>query len=271
MLNGILGGLQLRLDLEAKARNILWERLHGEIKVRPGVLILAFHLLILLYVVIILLFAVIAKRGAYTQLTVRGSKLIDWYLSMAYPDPPNSATDEPFKRSPRVYTEFKSESENAPHSIVINSIIAKGVKLDYGAVVLNSNLSSEIHVGSHSFLNGVLYEYYNVAPTTETRDVIIPSNMVIQGFWVNSEALFSSANLTKRVIDASRDRQLPLKSVHGIMIWGINDDLCIPLEPDARDATFCEQKWSEFLKRTGIRADDLWPSSTVCNLNYFPL
>lgn len=197
------------------------------------------------------MFAVIAERGDYTQLTVSGSELINWYLTMAYP--PDSATVNPFKCSPQVYTEFKSSSEIATHSIVINSILAKEVKLDDEVVVLNSNLSSKIHVGSHSFLNGILYPDVASTATASTasiQDVIIPSNMVIQGFWVHK--------------DMAADKPL-LPTSYGIMIWGVNDNLLGDLME--ADATFCGQKWSAFLARTEIRVedDDLWSDATVCN------
>ena len=193
--------------------------------------------------------------------------LIEQYLSMA--------TNGPFKLSQQVYSKPKSALKAATRSIVINSIIAEEVELDDKVVVLNSNLIRKMHVGSNCFLNGVLY--YDVistatASTGAVLNVIIPSNMVVQGFIVHSEELNSSAIQTKRAMSESEDLKSAQQSVYGIMIWGVNDKLRVPLENKLmaewrEEPTFCGQKWSTFLYRTGIRADDLWSASTVCNIN----
>ena len=283
---------------------------------------------------------VISERGGYTHLTLRGSKLIDWYVSMARTRSSctlataetselqlQAAGAEPFAPSPRAYTECLESKPPAPAAqapgedkekeagVLINSSLADGVAIGARAVVLNSVLVRGTRVGPNAFLNGIMcYDLgdgvggahsqaaggtagsssestkssntpnTNTSNTATSDRVIIPANVVLQGFWVHSEALGGAAPGHSRRTKAQAQSQVALpcdgepRGVRVLAIWGCDDalDVQLPAEVDpasgdtARTAdsfSFCGQLWSAFQQRTGIRDDDLWPESKVCKIH----
>ena len=275
---------------------------------------------------------VIAEKGSYTHLTLRGSKLIDWYVSMARTrsssTPARAAAGglatvataetpelqlqavgvEPFAPSPRAYTESRelppASGNDNEAGVLINSSLADGVQLGARTVVLNSVLVRGTRVGRNAFLNGLMYYDFAVAGShsagasspseaaatnitksintsnTATSDaVIIPANVVLQGFWVHSEALGGAAPGHSRWTKTQSQSQVTLPSgeqscMRVLAIWGSDDALNMPLggewewgDDSAFTNSFCGQFWSAFQQRTGIRDDDLWPESKVCFTN----
>ena len=209
---------------------------------------------------------------------------------------------EPFAPSPRAYTEsheskvYKMLPAPFPDTdagVLINSSLADGVELGARAVVLNSVLVRGTRVGPNALLNGLMcYDFGSqsagaaaaVITTKNTKSantatsdtVIIPANVVLQGFWVHSEALGGAAPGHNRRSKTQSQVALPSaeqKGVRVLAIWGSDDALDAPLEVNSatRDTaltnSFCGQLWCAFQQRTGIRDDDLWPESKVCNTN----
>ncbi|CAI9735189.1 L-fucose kinase [Octopus vulgaris] len=127
-----------------------------------------------------------------------------------------------------------SEADISETSTLINSVIQKNIEVGEKSVLINCYLDGKIQIGNNSLCNGLRLDLSN-----KNKYMNFPNNLVIQGFNI----LLKSLETSKYIM-----------TVHGI-----NDSLNGSL--NAENATFCNQKWKDFIKRTGIKEEELWNTS----------
>ena len=244
-----------------------------------------------------MIFAVIAKEGRYRYLNLSGSQLINWYLTTAR-SPPPPACSHSLTPSGLIYSQLESQFESRPeHSladvdpdasaVVINSHVGAGVRLGARLVLVDSVLPQRAiaSVGSGSFLSCLKSYDFDEQPTTLTTtttmttggssgSIVIPVNIVLQGFWVLRAPLVLGVPTPRKHqrLTGERDVGDAVGAARGedslrvLVVWGVDYALDRPLALGDEQSTFCGQMWGAFLQRTGIRDDDLWFASKVCSL-----
>ncbi|XP_026166649.1 L-fucose kinase [Mastacembelus armatus] len=112
---------------------------------------------------------------------------------------------------------------------VINSVMEGDVAVATGAVVQHCHLQGPLDVPSGCFLSGL-----NVSASPSVRQLKLAADIIIQGHRVELGEL----------------------KLHVFTVTGAQDEL--EVSSDDPSASFLNQTWSLFYRRTGVQPEDLW-------------
>ncbi|XP_062402787.1 L-fucose kinase isoform X2 [Sardina pilchardus] len=119
-------------------------------------------------------------------------------------------------------------------SRVINSVLEGNITVSFGAVIQHCHLQGPVQVPSGSFLSGL-----EATSGSQIQNLLLSADIIIQGHRVQLGEL----KLTVYTVLGARDT----------------------LEASCEESTFLNHSWTDFYKRTGIRPEELWGTSSESN------
>jgi fucokinase len=127
------------------------------------------------------------------------------------------------------------------NNVVINSKFPKDTVLGSGSLLVGCDvIHPDVEVGKNCFLSGISDSMMPATDILTAQKIVIPDKIALQEVLV-------SVGLGKTI------NHMPI-----LIVYGVEDNLKLQLS--SPDLTFCNEKWSQFLKRTGITLEDLWQS-----------
>ena len=126
-----------------------------------------------------------------------------------------------------------------------------------------------VQVGKDCFLSGISDALIPATDVLTTQKLVIPDRMALQEVLISvglGKIINHMGVLIVYGVDDDLHVSLPSNQFSKplFLMRVLNDYVSPQLHLSSPDLTFCNEKWSVFLERTGITVEDLWQSGFVC-------